>query len=161
ATLAATPAPERVVIRPKGSEKEFEIRVEGGTYGNIYRVLGAKPVRWVQQTDFQNEEAVGFLADRLEKLGVENGLYKAGAQAGSTVVIGEGDGIVFDWHPTMSSAAELMTAPRGTDPRLDLNPRRTTSQRRERYHERMDAKAEARADLEAERIAQRNEENAR
>ncbi|MCR2827418.1 GTPase ObgE, partial [Microbacterium sp. zg.Y909] len=78
ATLAATPAPERVVIRPKGSEKEFEIRVEGGTYGNIYRVLGAKPVRWVQQTDFQNEEAVGFLADRLEKLGVENGLYKAG-----------------------------------------------------------------------------------
>ena len=161
ATLAATPAPERVVIRPKGSEKEFEIRVEGGTYGNIYRVLGAKPVRWVQQTDFQNEEAVGFLADRLEKLGVENGLYKAGAQAGSTVVIGEGDGIVFDWHPTMSSAAELMTAPRGTDPRLDLNPRRTTSQRRERYHERMDAKAEARADLEAERIAQRNEESAR
>ncbi|MCR2792870.1 GTPase ObgE [Microbacterium sp. zg.Y625] len=161
ATLAATPAPERVVIRPKGSEKEFEIRVEGGTYGNIYRVLGAKPVRWVQQTDFQNEEAVGFLADRLEKLGVENGLYKAGAQAGSTVVIGEGDGIVFDWHPTMSSAAELMTAPRGTDPRLDLNPRRTTSQRRERYHERMDAKAEARADLEAERIAHRNEESAR
>ena len=161
ATLAATPAPERVVIRPKGSEKEFEIRVEGGTYGNIYRVLGAKPVRWVQQTDFQNEEAVGFLADRLEKLGVENGLYKAGAQAGSTVVIGEGDGIVFDWHPTMSSAAELMTAPRGTDPRLDLNPRRTTSQRRERYHDRMDAKAEARADLEAERIAERKEESPR
>jgi len=161
ATLAATPAPERVVIRPKGSEKEFEIRVEGGTYGNIYRVLGAKPVRWVQQTDFQNEEAVGFLADRLEKLGVENGLYKAGAQAGSTVVIGEGDGIVFDWHPTMSSAAELMTAPRGTDPRLDLNPRRTTSQRRERYHDRMDAKAEARADLEAERIAERKEERPR
>ena len=161
ATLATTPAPERVVIRPKGSEKEFEIRVEGGTYGNIYRVLGAKPVRWVQQTDFQNEEAVGFLADRLEKLGVENGLYKAGAQAGSTVVIGEGDGIVFDWHPTMSSAAELMTAPRGTDPRLDLNPRRTTSQRRERYHDRMDAKAEARADLEAERIAERKEESPR
>jgi len=161
AHLAATPAPERVVIRPKGSQKEFEIRVEGGTYGNIYRVLGAKPVRWVQQTDFQNEEAVGFLADRLEKLGVEDGLFKAGAQAGSTVVIGEGDGIVFDWHPSMSSAAELMTAPRGTDPRLDLNPRRTTSQRRERYHDRMDAKAEARADLEAERIAERNEESTR
>ncbi|MCR2811723.1 GTPase ObgE [Microbacterium sp. zg.Y1090] len=161
AHLAATPAPERIVIRPKGSEKEFEIRVEGGTYGNIYRVLGAKPVKWVQQTDFQNEEAVGFLADRLEKLGVENGLFKAGAQAGSTVVIGEGDGIVFDWHPAMTSAAELMTAPRGTDPRLDLNPRRTTSQRRERYHERMDAKAEARADLEAERRAERNEETSR
>jgi GTP-binding protein len=151
--LAAAPAPERVVIRPKGAEREFEIRVEGGTYGNLYRILGTKPVRWVQQTDFQNEEAVGFLADRLEKLGIEDELFRAGAEAGSTVVIGEGDGVVFDWHPSLSSAAELMTAPRGTDPRLDLNPRRTTSQRRERYHERMDAKAEARAELESERIA--------
>jgi len=153
AALAAEPEPERVIIRPQGTRKEFEIRVEGGTYGNVYRILGDKPVRWVQQTDFQNEEAVGFLADRLEKLGVETELYRVGAEAGSTVVIGEGDGIVFDWHPTMTSAAELMTAPRGTDPRLDLNPRRTTSQRRERYYERMDAKAEARADLEAERLA--------
>jgi len=152
AAQAATVVPERVIIRPQGSEKDFTVRVEGGTYGNIYRVLGAKPVRWVQQTDFQNEEAVGFLADRLEKLGVEDGLYRAGAVAGSTVVIGEGDGIVFDWHPSLASAAELMTAPRGTDPRLDLNPRRTTSQRRERYHERMDAKAEARAELESERL---------
>jgi GTP-binding protein len=136
---------------PKGAQKDFEIRVEGGTYGNVYRILGDKPLRWVQQTDFQNEEAVGFLADRLEKLGVEDELFRVGAVAGSTVVIGPGDGIVFDWHPSLSSAAELMTAPRGTDPRLDLNPRRTTSQRRER-HERMDAKAEARAELEAERL---------
>lgn len=150
---AAAVEPERIVIRPRGADRDFTVRVEGGTYGNVYRILGAKPVRWVQQTDFQNEEAVGFLADRLEKLGVEDELYRAGAVAGSTVVIGEGDGIVFDWHPTLSSAAELMTAPRGTDPRLDLNPRRTTSQRRERYHERMDAKAEARAELEAERLA--------
>ncbi|WP_314502100.1 GTPase ObgE [uncultured Microbacterium sp.] len=150
---AAKPAVERVVIRPQGAEREFTIRVEGGTYGDIYRVLGVKPIRWVQQTDFQNEEAVGYLADRLEKLGVEDGLFKAGAQPGSTVVIGEGDGVVFDWQPSLGSVAELMTAPRGTDPRLDMNPRRTTSQRRERYYASMDAKAEARAELEAERIA--------
>jgi len=50
AALAAAPAPERVVIRPQGTKKDFEIRVEGGTYGNIYRILGDKPVRWVQQT---------------------------------------------------------------------------------------------------------------
>lgn len=149
---AQAPAAERVIIRPKGAEREFTVRVEGGTYGNVYRVLGEKPVRWVQQTDFQNEEAVGYLADRLNRLGVEDELFRAGAVAGATVVIGEGDGIVFDWEPTLSSAAELMTAPRGTDPRLDMNPRRTTSQRRERYHERMDAKAAARAELEAERI---------
>jgi len=150
---AAAPVPERIVIRPRGSEKEFTVRVEGGTYGSIYRILGVKPERWVQQTDFQNEEAVGYLADRLEKLGVEQELFRAGAIPGATVVIGEGDGIIFDWEPSMSSPAEMMTAPRGTDPRLLQSNRRTTSQRRERYYDLMDAKAEARAELEAERLA--------
>lgn len=151
-TALETP-PERVIIRPRGSKKEFTIRVEGGTYGNVYRILGEKPVRWVQQTDFQNEEAVGYLADRLEKLGVEDELFRLGAVQGSTVVIGEGDSIVFDWEPTMTSAAELMSAPRGTDPRLAPNARRTTSERREQYYERMDAKAEARAEVETQRLA--------
>ncbi len=150
---AATPTPERIVIRPKGSEKDFIVRVEGGTYGPVYRIIGVKPERWVQQTDFQNEEAVGYLADRLEKLGVEQELFRAGAIPGATVVIGEGDGIIFDWEPSMSSPAEMMTAPRGTDPRLLQSGRRTTSERRERYHELMDAKAEARAELEAERLS--------
>ncbi|GAA1469404.1 GTPase ObgE [Microbacterium thalassium] len=148
--------PERIVIRPQGADREFQVRVEGGTYGNIYRILGDKPVRWVHQTDFQNDEAVGFLADRLERLGVEDELFRAGATPGATVVIGEGDGIVFDWQPALTSAAELMTAPRGTDARLDQNTRRTTAERRERYHDRMGAKAEARAELEAERIAERS-----
>ncbi|KDA06258.1 GTPase CgtA [Microbacterium sp. CH12i] len=137
---------ERVVIRPRGSEKPFTIRVEGGSYGTYYRILGEKPVRWVQQTDFQNEEAVGYLADRLERLGVETELFRLGATPGATVVIGEGEGLVFDWEPAMSSAAELMTAPRGTDPRLAPNERRTTSERREKYYERMDAKAAIRAE---------------
>ena len=150
------------MIRPRGSEKEFSVRVEGGTYGNIYRILGDKPVKWVQQTDFQNEEAVGYLGDRLQKLGVEDQLYRSGATPGATVVIGEGDGIIFDWEPSISSNAELMTAPRGTDPRLLRDTRRTTSERREKYHDMMDAKAEARAELEAERVAERyrNEEDA-
>ncbi len=151
--VAAEVPRERVVIRPKGSQKEFTVRVEGGTYGNVYRVLGEKPVRWVQQTDFQNEEAIGYLADRLDRLGVEDELFRVGATPGSAVVIGEGDGIIFDWEPSMSSAAELMTAPRGTDPRLAPNARRTTSERREKYYERMDAKAEARAEVEAQRLA--------
>jgi len=157
AAQADTPKPERVVIRPRGAEQDFSVRVEGGTYGPIYRILGAKPVRWVQQTDFQNDEAVGYLADRLEKLGVEDELYRLGATPGATVVIGGNDGVIFDWQPSLSSVAELMTAPRGTDPRLDQNSRRTTAQRRERYHERMDAKAEAREELEAERLAARSE----
>ncbi len=154
AKAAEEPAPTRIVIRPRAvDEAGFTIRVEGGTHGNVYRVIGAKPERWVQQTDFTNDEAVGFLADRLAKLGVEDGLFKAGAVAGSAVVIGEGNGIVFDWEPTLTSTAELVTSPRGSDPRLDPNHRRTSSQRREEYHDLMDAKAEARAELVRERDA--------
>ena len=46
-------------------------------------------MRWVHQTDFTNEEAVGYLADRLARLGVEDELFKAGADAGRHGVIGE------------------------------------------------------------------------
>lgn len=153
---AAAPAPERVVIRPTGADRAFDVRVEGGTWGNIYRILGEKPERWVQQTDFTNDEAVGYLADRLDRIGVDDALYRAGATPGATVVIGAGDGVIFDWQPALSSAAELMTAPRGTDPRLYQGGRRTTSERREKYHEQMDAKAQARAELEAERRAEQH-----
>jgi GTP-binding protein len=150
--LAAEHTP-RIVLRPRAvNEAEFTVTLEGGTEP-VFRVLGAKPERWVQQTDFTNDEAVGFLADRLAKLGVENELFAKGATPGSAVMIGAGDGVVFDWEPTLTSAAELMTAPRGTDPRLDENRRPTRGQRREEYFERMDAKAAARAELEAEREA--------
>ncbi|WP_308490961.1 GTPase ObgE [Microbacterium terrisoli] len=166
AEAAERPPVPRVVIRPKGSEREFVVRVEGGTYGPLYRILGAKPERWVQQTDFTNDEAVGFLADRLDKLGADDALYKAGAIPGATVVIGPGDGVVFDWQPSLTSAAEVMVAPRGSDPRIEPNMRRTNAERREQYHELMDAKAAARAELEAERRAvsagdEGDEDNAR
>ncbi len=151
---AQAPAAPRIVLRPKSvREAEFVVRPEGGSYGTIYRVLGQKPERWVAQTDFQNDEAVGYLADRLARLGVEEELVRAGAVAGSTVVIGPGAGVVFDWEPTLTSTAELMTSPRGSDFRLDDNRRATRAERRSDYHERMDAKAEARAELEREREA--------
>lgn len=154
AAAAAAAIPERIVIRPKGSDEGgFTVRAEGGSYGTLYRVLGRKPERWVQQTDFTNDEAVGYLADRLARLGVEDELVRAGAVAGSTVVIGKGSGVVFDWEPTLTSTAELITAPRGADLRLDENRRATRNERRSDYHERMDAKAEARAELERERAA--------
>lgn len=152
--IAAEAAAPRIVIRPRAvNEAGFEIKVEGGTYGNVYRVLGTKPERWVAQTDFNNDEAVGFLADRLAKLGVEDKLFKAGAVAGSTVMIGAGTGMVFDWEPTLTSTAELITAPRGTDARLDESRRATRNQRRDDYLARMDAKSAAREELERERHA--------
>ena len=152
AAKAAEPIAPRIVLRPRAvGERDFEVRVEGGSAGPVYRVLGEKPQRWVAQTQFENEEAVGFLADRLAKLGVEDELFRLGATPGATVVIGPGSGLqTFDWEPTLTSAAELITSPRGTDSRFDDNDRRTTRERRERYKDRMDAKAAARAELEAE-----------
>ena len=47
----------------------------------LFRVRGEKPERWVRQTDFNNDEAVGYLADRLNRLGVEEKLVKAGARS--------------------------------------------------------------------------------
>jgi GTPase len=146
--------PERIVLRPKAvNEAPFTVRAEGGEEHRFYRIRGAKPERWVQQTAFDNDEAVGYLADRLAKLGVEDELFRAGAIAGSTVVIGGDGGMVFDWEPTLTSTAELITSARGTDSRIDQNHRPTRNERRQDYFERMDAKAEARAELERERLS--------
>jgi len=106
-----------VVIRPvPAGGPEFEIVAEGG---NSFVVLGEKPRRWVLQTDFGNEEAVGYLADRLARLGVEEALAEAGATAGAEVVIGDGpDAVLFDWDPDIPAGSEHGFGPRGTDRRL-------------------------------------------
>ena len=119
AARAAAPPPEptRLVIRPApAGGPEFEI-VAGG--GNSFVVLGDKPRRWVQQTDFGNDEAVGYLADRLARLGVEEALAEAGATEGAEVVIGDGpDAVVFDWDPDIPAGSQHGFGPRGTDRRL-------------------------------------------
>jgi GTP-binding protein len=154
AELANEPVMPRIVIRPQAvDESGFTVTVEGGSAGVLYRILGGKPERWVQQTDFQNDEAVGYLADRLAKIGVEEQLFRAGAVPGATVVIGKDNAIVFDWEPTLTSTAELLVGPRGSDERLSENSRRNTKQRREEYTALMDAKREAREELDSERVA--------
>lgn len=149
-------APVRQVIRPIAvDDAGFDIVREETAEGPMYRVLGSKPQRWVLQTDFSNDEAVGYLADRLERLGVEEQLFSMGAHPGDTIVIGPDDNsVVFDWDPTMVGGAELLGA-RGTDMRLEEDQRATRKERKAAFHERMDAKAEARAELEAERIAEK------
>ncbi len=68
-------------------------------------VRGARPERWVRQTDFDNDEAVGYLADRLARLGVEDALAKAGAQPGCPVTIGN---MTFDWEPTTPAGIAVL-----------------------------------------------------
>nr|WP_298321760.1 GTPase ObgE [Haloactinopolyspora sp.] len=113
---AAAPPPEatRIVLRPTAvDDAGFTVTKEG----ERFRVRGAKPERWIHQTDFANDEAVGYLADRLARLGVETELVKAGAQPGDEVVIGGEDAVVFDWEPSVHAGSELL-GPRGTDSRL-------------------------------------------
>ncbi|HYN66549.1 MAG TPA: Obg family GTPase CgtA, partial [Ornithinibacter sp.] len=111
--------------------------------------------RWINQTDFSNDEAVGYLADRLSRLGVEEALLKAGAVSGSTVLIGpEDNAVVFDWEPTMSAGAELLGGPRGSDVRLEAEGgRKTRDERRAHFHARKDAQTAARDELAQERSA--------
>lgn len=119
AARAAAPPPEptRQVIRPApAGGPEFEVVREGE---NTFIVRGEKPRRWIQQTDFTNEEAVGYLADRLARIGIEEALAEAGATADAEVVIGEGpDAVVFDWDPDVPAGSQHGFGPRGTDRRL-------------------------------------------
>ncbi|MDX2728062.1 MULTISPECIES: GTPase ObgE [unclassified Streptomyces] len=132
---AAKPVEEatRIVIRPKAvDDAGFTVTLEED---GIYRVRGEKPERWVRQTDFNNDEAVGYLADRLNRLGVEDELMKAGARAGDGVAIGaEDNAVVFDWEPTMAAGAEMLGR-RGEDHRLEA-PRPAAQRRRDREAER-------------------------
>lgn len=109
--------PTRVVVQPRPvAEEGFTVAREG----EVWRVRGDRPERWVRQTDFSNDEAVGYLADRLARLGVEDRLRELGVGAGDTVVIGPADdAVVFDFDPDVSAGAEILRGPRGTDPRLD------------------------------------------
>jgi GTP-binding protein len=152
---AKVPArPKIQLMQGRKEDNNFKIVREFTGVEEFFRILGTKPERWVSQTDFGNEEAVGYLADRLAKIGIEDALFKAGASNGSTVVIGPGDGVIFDWEPTISSTAELLVSPRGTDPRFGpLNDRRTNVERRKRYQEMMDARAALREKMESERIS--------
>ena len=126
AARASAPAaePARQVIRPVPlGEPGFEVVRTGD---NSFFVRGAKPRRWIQQTDFGNDEAVGYLADRLARRGVEEALVEAGAQRGAEVMIGdEDDAVVFDWEPGWGAGAAAeegagpaRLGPRGSDRRL-------------------------------------------
>ncbi len=128
AARAAAPvaAPERIVLRPAAKgDSGFTVTLEETLAGPAYVVRGEKPRRWVKQTNFSNPEAVGYLGDRLARLGIEEQLFKLGAKEGDTVIIGgAGDGlgedaVVFDWEPTVSAGAEFLPGRRGTDLRLE------------------------------------------
>ncbi|MFC2548500.1 MAG: GTPase ObgE, partial [Corynebacterium matruchotii] len=125
----------RMVVRPKavdaargknGKHRDFTIEPDPENTGGFI-VHGEKPARWIMQTDFENDEAVGYLADRLNRLGVEDALLKAGAEAGCPVTIG---GITFEWEPMTSAGTAPVLTGRGTDIRLSHTKRASAAERK-------------------------------
>jgi len=143
---------KRIVLRPQTpGGAEFTVTetndASTGSGGRAYVVRGAKPERWVRQTDFTNEEAVGYLADRLNRLGVEGRLAKLGAEEGDTVIIGPlENAVVFDFRPSIEAGAEMLGR-RGEDQRLRED--RPAAQRRRDIQEALEERAEGetRADV--------------
>jgi GTP-binding protein len=80
----------------------------------------------VRQTDFSNDEAVGYLADRLARIGVEDELVKLGAEPGVTVRIGD---VEFEWQPTVYAGVDFTPGARGTDYRFDRSERKRAATR--------------------------------
>ena len=117
-----------VVIRPRAVDEPRGGGVEvvpDPDYPGGWLVTGEKAKRWIRQTDFENEEAVGYLSDRLNKAGVEDQLRKLGANEGDTVTIGE---ISFDWEPSIGGDPTM--AGRGRDARLGGTDRASAAERK-------------------------------
>lgn len=119
------PVPRRPVIRPVPvDESGYTVQADGD---GGFVVHGQRPERWVAQTNFDNDEAVGYLADRLARLGVEDELLRLGARPGCAVTIGD---VTFDWEPQTPSGVDIAPSSRGTDPRLDRPDRATAAERK-------------------------------
>jgi GTPase len=122
-----TPVGERIVIRPRPvDDTQFTVVPDPDEEGG-FLVRGTRPERWIRQTDFTNDEAIGYLADRLARLGVEDVLAKLGAEPGCPVTIGD---VTFEWEPTTLAGVELVRTGRGTDLRLEHNERIGAAERK-------------------------------
>ena len=126
-TAHPAPEPRRQVLRPVAKNDDSFKVVKDPDIPDGFIVRGTRPERWVRQTQFTNDEAVGYLADRLARLGVEDALIKAGAQPGASVTIGD---VSFDWEPQTPAGVEITMTGRGTDARLDQVERIGASERK-------------------------------
>ncbi|MDF2827145.1 MAG: GTPase ObgE [Mycobacterium sp.] len=118
-------APRRPVIRPVAIDESGFTVTSDGDGGFVVR--GTRPERWISQTDFTNDEAVGYLGDRLARLGVEDELLKLGARPGCAVTIGA---VTFDWEPQTAAGVDITMTGRGTDIRIDQSDRIGAAERK-------------------------------
>jgi GTP-binding protein len=126
---AAHPAapPRRPVVRPVAVDDSGFTVEPDAEHSGAFVVHGVRPERWVSQTNFDNDEAVGYLGDRLARLGVEDELLRLGATPGCEVTIGE---VSFGWEPQTPAGADVVPSGRGTDARLDRPERASAAERK-------------------------------
>jgi GTP-binding protein len=142
--------PTRIVLRPQAvDDAGFTVEADRELPGGFV-VLGARPERWIRQTSFDNDEAVGYLADRLARLGVEDALAKAGAKPGCPVTIGD---VTFDWEPSTPAGVAVLMSGRGTDRRLERDDRIGAAERKAARIERRKPRTDAEL-FEAEQAAE-------
>ncbi|HEX4223922.1 MAG TPA: GTPase ObgE [Pseudonocardiaceae bacterium] len=119
--------PTRIVLRPTAvNDSGFTVEPDPEQDG-AFIIRGERPERWVRQTNFDNDEAVGYLGDRLARLGVEEKLAKMGAVPGADVTLG---GVTFEWEPSTPAGMAVLMSHRGTDPRLERDNRPRASDRK-------------------------------
>jgi GTP-binding protein len=123
--------PRRPVIRPVAVDESGFTVAPDGQGGFVVR--GTRPERWIGQTNFDNDEAVGYLGDRLARLGVEDELLRLGARPGCAVTIGD---MTFDWEPQTPAGVDVPLSGRGTDLRLEQTDRVGADERKAARRER-------------------------
>lgn len=124
ARASRSPGPMRVAVpvhQPAGPSFTLIPTAAG------FRVTGPLIQRWVHQTDPDNTEAVGYLIDRLTRVGVDESLRAAGATPGAAVEIGHGPAaLTFDWSDLPARSAGRSrpvrsSPPGGVPPREQLS----------------------------------------
>ena len=118
----------RPVIRPVPHDHSGFTVEPDPVHPGGFVVRGQRPERWIAQTNFDNDEAVGYLGDRLARLGVEEELLRLGATPGCAVTIGD---MTFDWEPQTPAGVDVVPTGRGTDARLERNERMGAAERKE------------------------------
>ncbi|MDR3152394.1 MAG: GTPase ObgE [Bifidobacteriaceae bacterium] len=90
---------EPKVINISAKQREFYVKKVITKTGYYWQIIGSLPELWVEQIDWNNQDAVRFFSKSLEKIGVEKSLQEQGVRIGDEVRVGKGDTpYIFNWN---------------------------------------------------------------
>jgi GTP-binding protein len=80
---------QAVVVPPEEHDYIFEAPFTIEREGDVFVVSGKNVLRAVRMTDFNNDEGIRHLQQRLQKMGLFKALKRLGAESGQTIMIGD------------------------------------------------------------------------